>query len=100
MYIHIGDRQHKSLWESGAGKCVIYFDAYVNIPSKHKTELVLSSIRIRAANGSDIDNQGECDMAFRNGQEKFTIPFLVCIYLTHHFILGYHFSKACHIGTT
>ena len=56
FYIHIGDRQHKSLWDLGVGKCVISLDAYLNIPNKHKTKLFPSSIKIRAANGSDIDN--------------------------------------------
>ena len=100
MYIHIGDRQHKSLWDSGAGECVISLDAYLNIPNKHKTELFPSPITIRAGNGSDIDNQGECDITFRSGQEKFTFPFLVSKSLTQHVILGYNFSKAFHIGTT
>ena len=67
LYIHIGDRQHKRLWDSGVGKCVLSLDAYLNIPNKHKTELFPSPIKIRAANGSDIDNQGECDITFRIG---------------------------------
>ena len=82
------------------GKCVISLDAYLNIPNKHKTELFPSPIKIRAANGSDIDNQGECDITFRIGQEKFTLPFLVSKTLTQHIIVGYNFSKAFHIGTT
>ena len=100
LYIHIGDRQHKSLWDPGAGKCVISLDTYLNIPNKHKTELFPSPIKIRAANGFDIDNQGECDITFRIGQEKFTFPFLVSKSLTPHVILSYNFSKAFHIATT
>ena len=89
MYINIDDGQHKkSLWDSGAGKCVISLDSYLIIPNKYKTELFPSPIKIGAANGSNIDNQGECNITFRSGEEKFTFPFLVSQSVTQYAILG------------
>ena len=51
LMVLIGNRHHKALWDSGAGKCVISFDCYQSIPTKYKTILYPSSIKIKAANG-------------------------------------------------
>ena len=82
------------------GHCVISLDKYHKIPDKLKTELFESPNKIRAANGSEIDNQGECLISFRIGQVQFTFPFLVSNTFTQKIILGYKFSKAFYIGTT
>ena len=86
--------------EFRAGKCVISFDTHCDIPNKDKCELFSLPIQIRATNGSNTDNKSECDKTFRIYQEKFTLPFLVLKPSTHHFLLGYNFSKNFHIGTT
>ena len=99
ILVKIGERHFKTLWDSGAGKCVISYDKYQTIPNKFKTELVPSNILIKAANGSIIENRGECDITFRIGPEKFTFTFLVSNALTQDIILGYNFSRAYHIGT-
>ena len=99
IMIKIGERLYKTLWDSGAGKCVISYDKYQTIPKKFKTPLVQSNILIKAANGSIIENKGECDITFRIGHENFTFTFLVSNALTQDIILGYNFSKAYHIGT-
>ena len=49
--IKIGDRDYRTLLDSGAGKCVISLEKYKKIPSKFKTELFKSHIKIKAANG-------------------------------------------------
>ena len=54
---------------------------------------------IKAANGSAIENKGECDITFKIGPASFTFTFLVSNELTQDAILGYNFSKAYHIGT-
>ena len=59
LMVLIGNRCHKTLWDSGAGKCAISFDCYQSIPTKYKTELYPSSIKIKAANGTFITNKGE-----------------------------------------
>ena len=99
IMIKIGERFYKTLWDSGAGKCVISYDKYQTIPKKFKTPLVPSNILIKAANGSIIENKGECDITFRIGHENFTFTFLVSNALTQDITLGYNFSKAYHIGT-
>ena len=62
--------------------------------------LFTSPIKIRAANGTLIENKGECDISFKIGPIKFTFPFLCSAQLSQQFILGYNFPKAFHIGTT
>ena len=99
ILIKIGNRNHKALWDSGAGKCVISYDKYKTIPEKLKTQLSSSKIMIKAANGSTIENKGECDITFKIGPARFTFTFLVSNELTQDVILGYNFSKAYHIGT-
>ena len=64
ILIKIGERNHKALWDSGAGKCVISYDKYQTISEKLKTQLSPSKIMIKAANGSTIENKGECDITF------------------------------------
>ena len=76
------------------------FDCYNAIPAKYKTDLFTSPIKIKAANGTLIENKGECDITFKTGPIKFTFPFLCSAQLSQQFILGYNFSKAFHIGTT
>ena len=100
LMIQTGKRSHKALWDSGAGQCVLSFDCYNAIPAKYKTDLFTSPIKIRAANGTLIENKGECDITFKIGPIKFTFPFLCSAQLSQQLILGYNFSKAFHIGTT
>ena len=64
LMVLLGNRHHKALWDSGAGKCVISFDCYQSIPTKYKTELYPSRIKIKAAIGTFITNKGECDLTF------------------------------------
>ena len=97
LMVLIGNRHHKALWNSGAGKCIISFDCYQSIPTKYKTEQY--SIRIKAANGTFNTNKGECDMTFVIGDERFTFPFLCLDQLSQQIILGHYFAKAFHIGT-
>ena len=56
--LKIGDRKQPALWDSGAARCVSSHNIYQNIPSKFKTELFPSPIKIRAANGTFIPNKG------------------------------------------
>ena len=100
LFIQTGKRSHKALWDSGAGQCVLSFDCYNAIPAKYKTDLFTSPIKIKVANGTLIENKGECDITFKIGPIKFTFPFLCSAQLSQQFILGYNFSKAFHIGTT
>ena len=100
LIIQTGKRSHKALWDSGAGQCVLSFDCYNAIPAKYKTDLFTSPIKIKAANGTLIENKGECDITFKIGLIKFTFPFLSSGQLSQQFIFGYNFSKAFHIGTT
>ena len=72
---------------------------YKTIPEKLKTQLFPSKILIKAANGSMIENKGECDITFKIGPVRFTFTFLVSNELTQDVILGHNFSKAFHIGT-
>ena len=62
LFIQTGKRSHKALWDSGAGQCVLSFDCYNAIPAKYKTGLFTSPIKIKAANGTLIENKGECDI--------------------------------------
>ena len=77
LLIQTGKKAHKTLWDSGACKCVISLESYKTIPDKYKTEFFPSNIKIKAANGSIIHNNGECDITFRMGSEKLTFPFSV-----------------------
>ena len=99
ILVKIGERNYKTLWDSGAGKCVISYEKYKTIPEKMKTSLVPSRILIKAANGSMIENKGEFDITFKIGPAKFSFTFLVSNEMTQGIILGYNFSKAFHIGT-
>ena len=47
IIIKIGDRDYRTLWESGAGKCVISLEKYKKIPSKFKTELLKATSRLK-----------------------------------------------------
>ena len=87
------------MWDTGAGKCVISKEKYDSIPSSCKSELKPSNILIRAAEGSIIKNDGECDITFKIGPQRFTFSFLVSNALTQDIILGYNFKRAFHIGT-
>ena len=99
LMVLIGNRHHKAVWDSGAGKCVISFDCYQSIPAKYKTELYSSSMKIKAANDTFITNKGECDMTFETGDKRFTFPFLCSGQLSHQIILGHSFAKAFYIAT-
>ena len=99
LMVLLGNRQHKALWDSGAGKCVMSFDCYQSIPTKYKTELYPSRIKIKAANGTFITNKGECDLTFVIGDERLTFPFLCSDQLSQQIILGHNFAKAFLIGT-
>ena len=50
LMVFMGNRHHKALWDSGAGKCVMSFNCYQSIPTKYKTELYPSRIGIKAVN--------------------------------------------------
>ena len=76
LFIQTGKKTHKALLDSGACKFVLSLESYKMIPDKHKTDLFSSNIKIKAANGAFINNNGECDITFRMGTEKFTFPFL------------------------
>ena len=92
LFIQTGKRSHKALWNSGAGQCVLSFDCYNAIPAKYKSDLFTSPIKIKAANGTLIENKGECDITFKIGSIKFTFPFLCSAQFSQQFILGYNFS--------
>ena len=57
LFIQTGKRSHKALWDSGAGQCVLSFDCYNAIPAKYKSDLFTSPIKIKAANGTLIENK-------------------------------------------
>ena len=95
----IGSRSYKAVWDSGAAKCVLSLDCYQSISPKFKTELYESSIKIRAANGSFIENRRKCNLTFKIIDEQFTFPFLCSDQLSQQLILGHNFAKAFHIGT-
>ena len=99
LMVLLGNRHHRALSGLGAGKCVISFDSYKSIPTKYKTQLYPSSIKIKAANGTFITNNRECDFTFVIGDERFTFPFLCSDQLFQQIILGHNFAKAFHIGT-
>ena len=87
LFIQTGKKAHKALWDSGACKCVLSLASYEMIPEKYKTELFASSIKIKEANGTLIKNNGECDITFRKGTEKFTFPFLCSDQLSQQVII-------------
>ena len=100
LMVLIGNRNHKALWDSDAGKCVISFDYYYQgIPTKYKALQYPSGIKIKASNGTFINNKGECDLKFVIGDERFTFPFLCSDQLSQQIILGHNFAKVFHIGT-
>ena len=99
LMVLIGNRNHKALCDSGAGKCVISFDCNQRIPIKYKTELYLSSMKIKAANGTFITNKGECDSTFEIGDKRFTFSSLCSDQLSQQIILDHNFAKGFHIGT-
>ena len=99
LFIHTGKKSHKTLWELGACKYVISLESYQTVPNKSKTELFPSSIRIKAANGSIIHNNCECDITFRMASEKFTFPFLCSGQLSQSVILGHNFCNTFNFGT-
>ena len=71
----IGNINHKALWDRGAGRCVMPYDCYQNIPTKYKSELFASKLKIKAANGTYIKNNGKCDITFVIGDEIVYISF-------------------------
>ena len=99
LFIQTGKRTHKALWDSGACKCVLSLESYNMIPDKYKTDLFPSSIKIKVANGTIIDNSGECDITFRMGTQRFTFPFLCSSQLSQQIIIGHSFCNTFNIGT-
>ena len=95
----IRNTHHKVLWDSGAGKCVIYFDCYECIPTIYKTELYLSRIKIKSCQWHLINNKGDCNLTYVIGDERFTFSFLCSNQLPPKIILGHNFAKAFHTGT-
>ena len=95
----IGDGSQKTLWDSGAGRCIISYDCYNCLHAKYKMELFPISMKISAANSTFIPNKGECDVTFKINKERFTFPFLCLDQLSQQVVLGHNFSKAYHIGT-
>ena len=69
------------------------------IPEKYKRDLFSSSIKVKAANGTIIDNSCECDITFRMGTQKFTFPFLCSSQLSQLVIIGHNFCNTFNIGT-
>ena len=65
MITMIGARSQKTLWYSGAGRCIISYDCYNSLHPKYKAELFPSSLKIRAANGTFIPNRGESDVILK-----------------------------------
>ena len=59
LFIQTRKKTHKALWDSGACKCVLSLESYQMIPDKYKTDLFSSNIKIKAANGTIIKNNGE-----------------------------------------
>ena len=96
----IGNGSYKALWDSGAAKCVLSLDCYQSISPNFKTELYESSIKIRAANASFIENRVECNLTYKINDEQFTFPFLCSDKLPQQLILGHNFAKAFHSGTS
>ena len=94
----IGARNHKALWDSGAGRHIISYDCYNRLHPKYKTELFPSSVRIKTTNGTFIAKKGECDITFKINNERFTFPFICLDRLSQQMIFGHNFSKAYHIG--
>ena len=88
LFIETGKRKFKALWDSGAGQCVLSFDCYNAIPARYKSDLFPSLIKIRAANGTIIDNKGECDITFRIGQTKSPFHFYAQIVCHNNLYLG------------
>ena len=91
LFIQTGKKTHKTLWHSGACKCVLSLESYKMIPDKYKTDLFSSNIKIKSANGTTIKNDGACDITFRMGTEKFTFPFLCSDQLSQAIIIGHNF---------
>ena len=58
-----------------------------------------SSIKIRAANGTIIDNSDGCDITSRMGTQTFTFPFLCSSQLSQQVIIGHNFCNTFNIGT-
>ena len=77
---------------------MLSLESYKMIPKKYKTELFASSIRIKAANGTIIKNNGECDITFRMGTEKFTFPFLCSDQLSQQVIISHNSCTTLNIG--
>ena len=96
LFIQTGKRTHKALWDSGACKSL---ESYNMIPDKYKTDLFPSSIKIKAANGTVIDNSGECDITFGMGTQRLTFPFLCSSQLPQQVIIGHYFCNTFNIGT-
>ena len=99
LFIQTGKKTHKALWDSGACKCVLSLESYKMIPDKYRTDLFSSNIKIKAANRAIIKNNGECDIPFRMGTEKFTFPFLCSDQLSQAIIIGHNFCNKLNIGT-
>ena len=94
----IGARSQKALWDSGTGRCIISYDCYNSLHPKYKMELFLSSVRIRATNGTFVAVKEECDITLKINNEKLTFPFLCSDQLSQQMIFCHNFSKAYHIG--
>ena len=94
----INNRSQKALWDLGACRGVISFDYYNSLHHQYKTELFQVKIRIKAANGTFITNEGESDITLRINDEKSTFPFLCYDPLSQQMIIEQNSSKAYHIG--
>ena len=90
-------RSFKALWDSGAGRCVISYECYNEISPKFKSDLFTCDIRLKAANGTFIRNNGECEIPFKIGQERFRFPFLCSDQLSQE--LGHNFAQTFYTGT-
>ena len=99
LFIQTGKKTHKALWDSGACKCVLSLESYKMIPDIYKTDLFSGNIKIKAANGTIMNNNGECDITFRMGTEKFSFPFLCSDQLSQTIRIGHNFCNTLNIGT-
>ena len=77
IIIKIGDRDNKTLWDSGAGKCVISLEKYKKVQANSKQNSLKATSKLKAVNGYSIENSGKCDITFKIGNEEFIFPFLV-----------------------
>ena len=99
VMVNAGKGSFKTLWDSGAGRCVVSYECFNKISPKFKSDFFTSDIRLKATNGTFIRNKRECEISFKIGKERF--PFLCSDQLSQELILGHNFAqifKMIHFG--